>query len=43
VVSVCADYLMDRPLDHDESDSWTVLRNLVPAMQELGATWLVVP
>lgn len=43
VVSVCADYLMDRPLDYYESDSWTVLRNLVPAMQELGATWLVVP
>lgn len=43
VVSVCADYLMDRPLDVGDSESWTVLENVIRAMQELGATWLVVP
>lgn len=43
VVTVCADYLMDRPLDVGDSESWTVLENVIPAMQELGATWLVVP
>ena len=43
VVSVCADYLMDRPLDASDSGSWLVLSHLADAMQELGAQWLVVP
>lgn len=43
VVSVCADYLMDRPLDGSDAGSWTVLSQLAYAMQELGAHWLVVP
>lgn len=43
VVSVCADYLMDRPLDVSDPDSWTVLGRLIGAMQEIGAKWLVVP
>ena len=43
VVSVCADYLMDQPLDVSEEESWNVLDRLVVAMQELGANWLVVP
>jgi L-ribulose-5-phosphate 3-epimerase len=43
VVSVCADYLMDRPLDVTDPGSWFVLSQLVDAMQRLGAVWLVVP
>ena len=43
VLSVCADYLMDRPLDASDSGSWLVLSHLADAMQELGAHWLVVP
>jgi L-ribulose-5-phosphate 3-epimerase len=43
VVSVCADYLMDRPLDVSDPDSWTVLGRLTAAMQEIGAKWLVIP
>jgi len=43
VLSVCADYLMDRPLDVTDSGSWAVLSQLADAMQELGAQWLVVP
>ena len=43
LVSVCADYLMDKPLDVLERESWNVLDRLVVAMQELGAKWLVVP
>jgi len=43
VLSVCADYLMDRPLVASDSDSWAVLSQLADAMQELGAQWLVVP
>ena len=43
VVSVCADYLMDSPLDVDDDTPWVVLRSLVEAMQEVGAEWLVLP
>ena len=43
VLSVCADYLMDRPLDVTDSGSWAVLSQLADAMRELGAQWLVVP
>ena len=43
VLSVCADYLMDRPLVASDSGSWAVLSQLADAMQELGAQWLVVP
>ena len=43
VLSVCADYLMDRPLGASDSGSWAVLSQLSDAMQELGAQWLVVP
>jgi len=43
VLSVCADYLMDRPLDVSDLDSWSVLRLLVETMQELEARWLVIP
>jgi sugar phosphate isomerase/epimerase len=43
VVSVCADYLMDRPLEVSDPDSWTVLGRLTGAMQEIGAKWLVIP
>jgi sugar phosphate isomerase/epimerase len=43
VVSVCADYLMDRPLNVSGAGSWLVLSRLAYAMQELGAQWLVVP
>ena len=43
VLSVCADYLMDRPLDASDSGSWIVLSHLADAMQELRSQWLVVP
>ena len=43
VVSVCADYLMDSPLDVYQCPPWVVLRSLIEAMQELGAEWLVLP
>lgn len=43
VVSVCADYLMDRPLDVADPDSWTVLHQLIDVMAVVGARWLVVP
>ena len=43
VVSVCADYLMDSPLDVESVKPWVTLQSLVEAMQEVGATWLVVP
>jgi len=43
VVSVCADYLMDRPLDASDSGSWLVLSHLADAMQELGSQLLVLP
>lgn len=43
VVSICADYLMDSPLDVDNSKPWFTLEALVEAMQEVGASWLVVP
>jgi L-ribulose-5-phosphate 3-epimerase len=43
VVSVCADYLMDRPLDVTDPESWRVLHRLVETMQELDARWLVIP
>ena len=43
VVSVCADYLMDRPLNVSDAGSWFVLRRLADAMMGLGAQWLVVP
>ena len=43
VVSVCADYLMDSPLDVDDNTPWVVLRSLIEAMQEVGAEWLVLP
>jgi hexulose-6-phosphate isomerase len=43
VLSVCADYLMDRPLDVTDPESWSVLHRLVETMQELDARWLVIP
>jgi len=43
VLSVCADYLMDRPLDVTNLESWSVLNRLVETMQELEARWLVIP
>ena len=43
VVSVCADYLMDHPLDESESHPWKIFSSLVSAMQGLGAKSLVVP
>ena len=43
VVSVCADYLMDRPLDVSDAGSWVALRRLATAMQLLRAHWLVIP
>ena len=43
VVSVCADYLMDRPLDGTDPESWTVLHRLVETMHALEARWLVIP
>lgn len=43
VVSVCADYLMDSPLDVGDRTPWDILRPLVEALQEVGAEWLVLP
>jgi L-ribulose-5-phosphate 3-epimerase len=43
VISVCADYLMDTPLDVSVADSWTLLSKLISSMQDLGSTWLVIP
>jgi L-ribulose-5-phosphate 3-epimerase len=43
IVSVCADYLMDRPLDASDAQSWAIHESLTVAMQELGTQWLVVP
>jgi L-ribulose-5-phosphate 3-epimerase len=43
VLSVCADYLMDRPLDVTDPESWSVFHRLVETMQELDARWLVIP
>ena len=43
IISVCADYLMDRPLDASDAGSWEVLHRLVDSMQGLGSEWLVVP
>ena len=43
VISVCADYLMDRPLDVTDPESWSVSHRLVETMQELEARWLVIP
>ncbi len=43
VVSICADYLMDQPLDVSEREAWNVLQRLVAVMYELSAKWLVVP
>ena len=43
VISVCADYLMDTPLDISEANSWTLLGKLAVAMQDLGSGWLVIP
>ena len=43
VLSVCADYLMDRPLDVTDVESWNILHRLVETMQELDTRWLVIP
>lgn len=43
VISVCADYLMDTPLDIGDSRTWNTLQGLVGAMETLDATHLVVP
>ena len=43
VISVCADYLMDTPLDISEANSWTLLGKLTSSMQDLGSGWLVIP
>jgi len=43
VISVCADYLMDTPLDVSVTDSWTLLSQLISSMQDLGSGWLVIP
>jgi len=43
VISVCADYLMDTPLDISEANSWMLLGKLTNSMQEFGSAWLVIP
>lgn len=43
VISVCADYLMDTPLDISEADPWALLSKLTTSMQDLGSRWLVIP
>jgi len=43
VISVCADYLMDTPLDVSVADSWTLLSQVTGSMQDLGSGWLVIP
>jgi len=43
VLSVCADFLMDRPLDAADPDTWVILYRLIETMQELNAKWLVIP
>jgi L-ribulose-5-phosphate 3-epimerase len=43
VISVCADYLMDTPLDISEANSWMLLGKLASSMQDLGSGWLVIP
>lgn len=43
VLSVCADYLMDKPLSDTDSGTWMILHRLVETMQELNAKWLVIP
>ena len=43
VVSVCADYLMDSPLDVKVKKPWETLQALVDAMQIIGAKYLVLP
>lgn len=43
VVSVCADFLMDTPLEVGVPGPWRVLSALVESMSELGAKWLVIP
>ena len=43
VISVCADYLMDTPLDISKANSWMLLGKLTVAMQDLGSAWLVIP
>ena len=43
VISVCADFLMDTPLDRQNRQSWDVVENLLAKMHSLGIHWLVVP
>lgn len=43
VISVCADYLMDSPLDVSVKGPWEILKALVGAMQIIGAEFLVLP
>lgn len=43
VVSVCADFLMDRPLDVSTGASWDTMERLLDAMTSLKATWVVIP
>jgi L-ribulose-5-phosphate 3-epimerase len=43
VVSVCADFLMDVPLDVDLPETWKPLDQLIRSMSVLGARHLVVP
>jgi sugar phosphate isomerase/epimerase len=43
VLSVCADYLMDTPLDIEVPETWVTFDLLIGSMQELDAKWLVIP
>ena len=43
VISVCADYLMDRPLSLGDTDNWNNFSKLLDSMEILGANWLVIP
>ena len=43
VVSVCADFLMDDPLDVDIPSTWAPFDQLLDAMATVGARYLIIP
>lgn len=43
VVSVCADFLMDQPLDVDVPGSWRHIDNLLTTMASLNVKYMVIP
>jgi L-ribulose-5-phosphate 3-epimerase len=43
VISVCADFLMDQPLDVDLPETWTCFEELLGSMAALGAKYVVIP